>query len=91
MLAYIHKQALVAFLSMLAYLCHPFYLCLLICPEGANKQKGEIEGFASISCYANKGEIKRQLRTKSKHKATKGYLKHQRCLKGMLAYGYKQA
>jgi hypothetical protein len=34
MLTYIHKQALVAFLSMLAYLCHPFYL-LLVCPKRA--------------------------------------------------------
>jgi hypothetical protein len=60
--------ASVAFLSMLAYLCHPFYLLLM-------------------PSYLTKGEIKRQLRTKSKHKATFGYLKHQRCLKGMLAYG----
>jgi hypothetical protein len=58
------------------------YLCLLIYVT------------LSISCYANEGEIEgfaSQLRTKSKHKATFGYHKHQRCLKEMLAYEYKQA
>jgi hypothetical protein len=50
---------------MLVYLCHPFYLCLLISKHKATE--GEIEGFAS------------QLRTKSKHKATKGF--------AMFAYG----
>jgi hypothetical protein len=32
----------VGFLSVLAYLCHPFYLCLLISKHKATK--GEIEG-----------------------------------------------
>jgi hypothetical protein len=67
--------------------------CLLILPSISAQLLASCAQLASYLClliyvtfsiyaclFAPKGQI-------SKHKATKGCLKHQRCLKEMLAYG----